>query len=123
MKQKNEEISLWILDETRRRDKENALKTKAQKSHLLDVGEKNYCSGCKKPFSEPRLVQYYACPHCLHRLDEDAKKGCQFYFGFLHQKDKDVPVPKECAECRKVLECMLNKDVSPNAVAEIKKWY
>lgn len=126
MKQKNENTKLWILQEMRQKNKENARAAEANKAHQHIVEEKNYCSKCKQPFNEPRIVQYYACPHCMVKIEaklEETKIGCQFYFGFLSQKDKSQSLPHECIECGKVLECMLNQDNSPAAMSEIKKWY
>lgn len=126
MKKKNENTKLWILEELRQKDKENIRVAEASKAHQRVVEQKNYCSKCKQPFAEPRLVQYYACPHCMAKVEntiEETKTGCQFYFGFLSQKDKSQSVPVECVECSRVLECMLDRDNSPNAVSEIKKWY
>lgn len=120
---KNENAKLWLLEEMRQKDKENARIAEASKANQRAVEEKNYCSKCKQPFDEPRLVQYYACPHCMAKIEEEAKKGCQFYFGFLSQKDRTQSLPPECVECDKVLDCMLNRDNSPSAVKEIKKWY
>ncbi len=123
MNNKNENTTLWLLEETREKDKEKARIAKACKTHLNAVQEKNFCSKCKQPFDEPQLVQYYACPHCMAKIEEETKPGCQFYLGFLSQKDKTQSLPTECVECPKVLECMLDRDHSPNALSEIKKWY
>ncbi len=123
VKYKNENTTLWLLEEMRQKDKENAHIAEASKAHLRAVEEKNYCSKCKQPFGEPRLVQYFACPHCMAKIEEETKTCCQFYFGFLSQKDKTQSLPTECVECDKVLECMLTQDHSPAAVSEIKKWY
>ncbi len=55
---------------------------------------------------------------------EDAQtKGCQYWYGYLSQKERQEPIPEECVECEKVVECMLNQLNSASAVAEIKKWY
>ncbi len=88
------------------------------------VEENNHCSKCGKSFDKPKVVQYLACPHCLTKIEEKKEAGCQFWFGYLSQKDKNDSVPQECVECEKVVECMLNQVYgSPSAVAEIKKWY
>ncbi len=85
---------------------------------------KRLCSKCKKAFNEPEVVSYHACPHCHARIEEEKKTGCQYWFGFLNQREKDQPIPHECVECEKAVECMLNQQYeSPDAVAEIKKWY
>jgi len=92
-------------------------------SHL--TAEKQHsCSNCEGTFDKPVLVQYYACPHCLAKIGEELKTGCQHWFGYLSQKEKGEPIPKNCVECEKVLECMLDRHYSSEgAVAEIKKWY
>jgi len=84
------------------------------------------CSKCNRVFEKPKLVQYYACPHCLNKIDEEHRPagGCQYWFGYLNQKDRSDPVPQECVECKKAVDCMLSQVYdSPTAVAEIKKWY
>lgn len=85
---------------------------------------KRQCSKCGKSFTEPKLVQYYACPHCSNKIEETEKAGCNYWFGYLSQKDKSQSVPADCVECEKVVDCMLNQvKSSPTAVKEIKKWY
>ena len=84
------------------------------------------CSKCKRTFEKPKLVRYYACPYCLNKIDEEQKLtgSCQYWFGYLNQKDSGDPVPQECVECKKAIECMLSQCYdSSAAVAEIKKWY
>ena len=56
-------------------------------------------------------------------LKEAQSKGCQYGYGYLSQKERQEPIPEECVECEKVVECMLNHLNSASAVAEIKKWY
>jgi DNA-directed RNA polymerase subunit RPC12/RpoP len=88
------------------------------------IEEKHHCSKCKKAFDEPELVKYYSCPHCHAKIEEGQKTGCQNWFGYLFQKEKNEPIPQECVECEKAVECMLNQQYnSSTAVAEIKKWY
>ncbi len=90
----------------------------------MPIVEKHQCIKCKKNFSEPELVKYYACPHCHAKIEKEEKTGCQYWFGYLNQKEKNEPIPHECVECEKAVECMLNQQSSsPTAVAEIKKWY
>jgi hypothetical protein len=115
-------IFLWILEQERQKNHGHMLKEKAYKS-LLNIDEKkNHCLKCKKIFNEPKLIQYYACPHCLNKLEEE-KTGCQNWFGFLSQKDKNESIPQECVECEKVMDCMLNRQYDSGPVSEIKKWY
>jgi hypothetical protein len=118
---KNDSIFLWILEQERQKNQEHLLKEKA-KSLKNSVENKNHCVKCKEIFDEPKLVQYYACPHCLNKLEEE-KKGCQQWFGFLSQKEKSESIPQECVECDKVMDCMLNRSYDSVAVSEIKKWY
>jgi hypothetical protein len=118
---KNDSIFLWILEQERQKNQEHLLKEKA-KSLKNSFENKNHCVKCKEIFDEPKLVQYYACPHCLNKLEEE-KKGCQQWFGFLSQKEKSESIPQECVECEKVMDCMLNRSYDSVAVSEIKKWY
>jgi len=121
-KSKNENIILWILEQERQKNKTQTQEEKARKTQENSIKKKNHCSKCKNIFNEPKLVQYFACPHCLNKLEEE-KKGCQHWFGFLCQKDKKESVPPECVECEKVIDCMLNPQYDSRAVSEIKKWY
>jgi hypothetical protein len=88
-----------------------------------NTGEQHCCSKCNRTFDKPKLIQYYVCPHCLNKLEEKEKLGCQNWFGYLNQKEGDQPIPKECIECEKAVECMLSENNSEAAVSEIKKWY
>ena len=82
------------------------------------------CSKCHRTFDKPELIQYYACPHCKNKIEEEQKTGCQYWFGYLNQKGKDELIPQECLECEKAIECMLSQyHKSASAVAEIKKWF
>ncbi len=54
---------------------------------------------------------------------EEHKKGCQYWYGYLSQREKNKPIPKECEECKKAVECMLKQIYSSSALAEIKKFY
>jgi len=121
---KNESIHLWILEQEREKNRGRVLEEKARKAEMNAVEKKNQCVKCKKTFDKPKLVQYLACPHCLNKVEEKVKTGCQYWFGFLSQKDKSESVPQECVECEKVMDCMLNRIYdSVAAVSEIKKWY
>ena len=121
---KNEPISLWILEQKRQENRSKAQKELAQRAQIDAVDDNYQCLKCKKPFDEPKLVQYYACPHCLSKLEEKVKIGCQYWFGFLSEKDKSESIPQECIECEKVMACMLHQNYdSPNPVSEIEKWY
>ena len=122
---KNEGIHLWILEQNRQKDRERVREEMTHKSQMQTVGEKNHCRKCQKNFDKPKLIQYYACPHCLNKLqEEESETGCQYWFGFLSQKEKTDAIPQECVECKIVMDCLLNRCVdSVAAVKEIKKWY
>ena len=87
---KNEPISLWILEQKRKENRSEAQKELAQRSQIDNVEDRYHCSKCKKPFAEPKLIQYYACPHCLNKFEDQEKEkaGCQYWFGFLSEKKK-----------------------------------
>jgi hypothetical protein len=88
------------------------------------VEGKHHCSKCEKVFDEPELVSYRACPHCHTKIEEEQRTDCQYWFGYLNQKEKNESIPHECVECQTAVECMLNQQYnSPTAVAGIKKWY
>ena len=48
-------------------------------------------------------------------IEKNAKKEkekakevkCPYHFGYLKEKDKNLPIPEECLTCPKMLECML----------------
>jgi hypothetical protein len=118
---KNENITLWNLDQERGRNRATALKKLAQKASEQGSEEGRRCRNCKKGFDEPKLI--YVCPHCLKEIEEEVKTGCRYFFGYLNQKEKTESVPQECVECEKVMECMLSQEHSKDAVSEIRKWY
>jgi hypothetical protein len=79
---------------------------------------------CRKPFDKPKLVQYYACPFCSKEIkEENLEPGCLHHFGYLSEREKNVPIPPECIECMKSVECMLANTSSKDAAQEIQKWY
>ena len=43
------------------------------------------------------------------KKEEKEKKEtkCPYHFGYLKEKDKNLPIPEECLTCPKMLECML----------------
>jgi len=93
--------------------------------------------GCGKKFEKPTVLtdfstmprsSYYACPHCMSRLDiimdgmkiKDIKATeyprvfespakCAHFFGSLNAVPAGVPLPDECLLCPKVLQCNLRK--------------
>jgi len=93
----------------------------------LQDKEKRYtCENpkCKQTFDTPKLVQHYVCPFCATEVKKrTSEDGCLHYFGYLGQREKGEPIPSECVECRKSIECMLSTMASKDAVKEIKKWY
>ena len=75
-------------------------------------------------FKKPQLIQYYACPFCSTRIEKkETDSGCLHYFGYLRERDKGEPIPSECVECKRSVDCMLSTLASKNAVKEIRKWY
>jgi len=103
---------------------------------------------CQKKIEELTIVsdtsttpaeQYYACPHCLVKLDwisaqlkteqqekeeplvkppemeekvskgEESPKGCPHHFGYLASRTEDAPIARECLACPKVLDCVMKK--------------
>jgi Zn finger protein HypA/HybF involved in hydrogenase expression len=48
---------------------------------------KHHCLKCKKTFDEPELITYHACPHCHAKIEEEQTTGCQYWFGYLYQKE------------------------------------
>ncbi len=79
---------------------------------------------------------YYACPHCMFKLDPTAiqvlrkeeiflkektnnkqahpKKeipsGCCKYLGYLSDRPKEIIIPQECLICTKMLDCTLKNN-------------
>ncbi len=91
---------------------------------LEETEEEHLCSKCNRTYGKPKLIQYYVCPHCMNKVEENDKIGCQHWYGYLNQKEKNEPIPQGCVECEKAVECMLRQTYkSETAVAEIKKWY
>jgi hypothetical protein len=79
-------------------------------------------SSCGRTFDKPKIIR--VCPYCLTEIHEDQKSGCQFWFGYLGQRENGERIPDECVECERSVECMLQKEAySTEAVTEIKKWY
>jgi hypothetical protein len=57
---------------------------------------------------------------------ENASSGntCQYYYGYLGQREKGEGIPNSCVECAKSLDCMLAEYYkSKETVEEIRKWY
>ena len=84
MKNKNENIKLWLLDELHKGNKAKALRKNAE----IQNSENHRCPKCRKGFSEPKLIQYYVCPHCEAKFDHKLKKkeAVSTGLGFLLKK-------------------------------------
>lgn len=83
-----------------------------------------YCSNpkCGKAFDKPKII--HVCPHCLNEMTKSEKKGCQYWFGYLGQRENGEVIPAGCVECEKSIECMLRREsYSTKAIKEIKKWW
>jgi DNA-directed RNA polymerase subunit RPC12/RpoP len=93
--------------------------------------------GCGKKFEKPTVLtdfstvprsSYYACPHCMSRLDItmdgmkikeikptdyprvfDSPAKCAHFFGSINAFPADAQLPDECLICPKVLQCNLRK--------------
>jgi hypothetical protein len=49
---------------------------------------------------------------------------CQYYFGYLSQRNKQEVIPETCFGCLKSIECMMSEyNKTKETVEEIKKWY
>ena len=93
--------------------------------------------GCGKKFDKPTVLtdgstlprtSYYACPHCMSRLDItteglkikdikatdyhrvfDSPAKCAHFFGNLNALPTEAPRSDECLICPKVLQCNIRK--------------
>jgi len=94
---------------------------------------------CRKEFERPIVLTdfsktpretYYACPHCLTKVDVVAKGSslgsvsvegsenaldrapseCGFGFGYLKTLPKDAAIPDECLVCSKLLQCFVKRE-------------
>jgi hypothetical protein len=112
---------------------------------------------CEKKFENLIIVHnnsqmpsdsYYACPHCLMKLDpiatqilkkeeisieekteekieitdthpeKEIPQGCPQYFGYMYVRPKDDIIPQECLICQKMLDCTVKNE---NFDEQIKK--
>lgn len=93
---------------------------------------------CKKEFEKPVILTdlskmpretYYACPHCLTRVDvvvkgetldsisletsenalEKTPSWCPFQFGYLKTVPNHAAIPDKCLTCSKLLQCIVKK--------------
>lgn len=94
---------------------------------------------CRKEFDKPLVLTdfskmpretYYACPHCLTKVDVAVKDSkldsvsvgtssnpmgkppaeCAFHFGYLKSLPKEASVPDGCLTCPKLLQCFVKKE-------------
>ncbi len=55
---------------------------------------------------------------------QSSDSQCQYFFGYLSEKNKGKGVPEACFACPKSIECMLSQhSKSKESLEEIKKWY
>lgn len=91
---------------------------------MFDKKNRYHCLNpkCGITFDQPKILN--VCPSCLVEVKEDTKAGCQYWFGYLGERESCDGMPEECVECEKSIECMLRKEeYSAKAVDEIKKWW
>lgn len=94
---------------------------------------------CKKEFEKALMLTdfsrtpretYYACPHCLTKVEvvaedqkldsisvettgspvEKAPTECARHFGYLEALPKEATIPDECLTCSKLLQCTVKKE-------------
>ena len=91
--------------------------------------------GFEKPivltdFSKTPRETYYACPHCLTKVNVVAKdsgmdsvsvkssggsvgkapKECSHHYGYLKSLPKEAGIPDECLTCPNLLQCFVKKE-------------
>lgn len=100
---------------------------------------------CKKGFEKPLVLTdfsstpretYYACPHCLTKVDvamndsymdsisvetsdtpvEQPPAECTHHFGHLKSLPKEAAIPDECLTCSKLLQCLVKKEIDAREV-------
>jgi len=94
---------------------------------------------CKRDFEKPVVLTdfsktpretYYACPHCLTKVDVVAKDPkldtisvetsrncvekppmeCGYHFGYLSTLSKEAAIPDNCLTCPKLLQCFVKRE-------------
>jgi hypothetical protein len=90
---------------------------------------------CRKTFRKPLMLTdnskvpretYYACPHCLSRVDiatDNKEKSyistvevseskelagpieCPYHFGYLRSLPKENSIPDKCLTCANLMQC------------------
>jgi DNA-directed RNA polymerase subunit RPC12/RpoP len=103
--------------------------------HLHHQTERLKCpyNGCGKFFERPTILAdsstlprqtYYACPHCMSKIDMivkdlevvgikplehagvfDSPAKCALYSGFSNALSRDIAIPDDCLSCPKILQC------------------
>jgi len=93
-----------------------------------------------KPLKTMNLQQnlgetYSACPYCLTEIkvvepwndnpseetlieissniempNEEKVLTCHYHMGYLKEKERTTQIPDECILCKKIIDCMLEKD-------------
>ena len=81
-------------------------------------------------FSKTPRETYYACPHCLTKVDVVAKDSCvdsvsvktsgshmekpptecSHHYGYLKTLPKEAGIPDECLTCPNLLQCFVKKE-------------
>jgi len=82
-------------------------------------------------FSKMPRETYYACPHCLTKVDvvvkdqslglvsletsntapEKTPSECPYQLGYLKTLPRDAALPDRCLICPKLLQCFVKKEV------------
>jgi len=94
---------------------------------------------CRREFDKPVVLTdfsktpretYYACPHCLTKVDvvvkrqsldlvsvetsengvEKAPSECSYRFGYLKTLSREAVIPDGCLTCSKLLKCFVKKE-------------
>jgi hypothetical protein len=97
LKDKNENITLWILERDR---KENRAKIEKEKNRQQEA-ERHRCPKCKSGLSEPKLIQYYVCPICESKFEREHESearlsGCEHWYGFLCKRSESIGPTRMC---------------------------
>jgi hypothetical protein len=74
METKNEHIALRVIDQDRHKIGEKMQEELARRTKMNADEKKYHYHSCEKPFGEPKLVQYYGCPHCHSKAKAPKKK-------------------------------------------------
>jgi len=94
---------------------------------------------CKRGFEKPVVLTdfsktpretYYACPHCLTKVDvvvkdskldsvsvetsgnpmEKTPMECAYHYGYLKSLPREASIPDECLTCSRLLQCFVKKE-------------